>query len=59
MQDMMNEIIRKLGFDPLNITVEKLKELEETDDTPGPFTKLTYEEFDFLYPLLKQKYLPD
>lgn len=56
---MMESITKKLGFDPLNIPKSVLKEIEEKDDTPGPFTKLTYEEFDYLYPFMRKKFLAE
>lgn len=56
---MMEGIIKKLGFDPLNIPKSILKEMEEKDDSPGPFTKLTYEEFDYLYPIMRAKFLAE
>lgn len=57
--EKLEEITKKLGFDPLDeeaamAVLSKLK-----DDSPGPFSKLTYEEYDFLWPILLKKYFPE
>lgn len=54
----MENIIKKLGFNPLTITTEELIKLDKEGE-PGPYAKLTYEEFDYLYPIMRAKFLPD
>jgi hypothetical protein len=39
-----------MGFDPLKDKVKRCDSLEGTiDDTPRPYSKLTPEEFDYVY----------